>query len=361
MAFLPATQAPLSLDSEARRSIFYLKTDIALPDCVLRKLAQEASRTLAVRRAAVEELGRQLGFHGQASPVAAGSYHVIHRLDRSNAPSLVVRSTVHGIFERDSGLQLEAKVAEWLGPQRGLVPATLATGFRTDGAPFDYAVLSFAAGKTIRDVGDSSLDERPEILNAIGRQLSRIHEVQATGAGLINCETAEPSPCGVLGTWSEFITLRLDDHINVCTSAAYIDRAQADRIRKLFKIMYPLLNDRPMRLLHGDPGIHNICINPTSGEVTSFLDWEDALAGDPLFDVAMFSSFQPPRRLPAFMVGYGLNNPSLLESRLIALYFLRIALSKTVHRLRFDVKDKPGREPGHYRIYRGLSELERLL
>ena len=66
--------------------------------------------------------------------------------------------------------------------------------------------------------------------------------------------------------------------------------------------------------------------------MTALLDWEDALVGDPLFDVAMVSTFHPPRRLAAFMAGYGLTAPSRDEQRLIAAYFLRVALSKTVHR-----------------------------
>ena len=116
-----------------------------------------------------------------------------------------------------------------------------------------------------------------------------------------------------------------------------------------------------MRLLHGDPGTHNICVDPQRRRVTLLLDWEDALVGDPLFDVAMVSSFQPARRMASFLSGYGLETPSREEQVLIALYFLRIALSKTVHRVRFAIVDKPGRTPGHHRIYRGVEELERLL
>ena len=75
----------------------------------------------------------------------------------------------------------------------------------------------------------------------------------------------------------------------------------------------------------------------------------------------MVSSFHPERRLPPFLEGYGLGQPSPEERRLIALYFLRIALFKTVHRLRFGVRDLSGRTPGHHRIYRGVSELQQLM
>jgi aminoglycoside phosphotransferase (APT) family kinase protein len=115
-----------------------------------------------------------------------------------------------------------------------------------------------------------------------------------------------------------------------------------------------------MNLLHGDPGTHNICVSVTSESVVSLLDWEDALIGDPLFDLAAAASFQPARRLPQLLFGYGLDQPGVHEQRLFALYSLRIALSKSVHRLRFGIVDEPNRTPGHHRILRGVEELTRL-
>lgn len=349
------------LEMTERRSTFYMKTDIQLADARLRNLHSEAASALVARQPVVEQLARQLGLAGVVTPLAAGSYHVVHRLDRDQGPSLVVRSAIDGLFAEDRSLLIERGVAAWLKAEAHLVPQTHAVGFRGQGAPFDYAVLSIASGSCVRDLGDSILDDDPRVLPAIGASLRRVHAVEAAGAGLLDCEELGKRPKGVLARWPDYITLRLDDHIAACLAAGYLDQPLATRIAELFSVMNPMLERRPMRLLHGDPGIHNICIDPESAEITAWLDWEDALAGDPLFDVAMFSTFQPPRRMPAFLSGYGLAEPSATQARLLALYFLRIALSKTVHRLRFGVADRPDRTPGHHRIYRGVDELERLL
>jgi len=354
-------QPPLVLDTEARRSIFYLKTDIALPDRRLRGLQAEAASALISRQPTVERLAAQLGWPGAVTPLAVGSFHLVHRLDRHNGGPLVVRSVIDGLFVEDRGLLLERSAVEWLADADYLIPATHAVSFRADGAPFDYAVLSLAAGVPLRDLGDPFLDAQPAVLAAIGASLRQIHVVPARGAGLIDCDRLNGGPVGVLERWSDYITLRLEDHIAACVTARYVDERLAERIWDIFRVMGPALDQRPVCLLHGDPGIHNICVDPESGEVTAFLDWEDSVAGDPLFDVAMFSTFQPLRRMPPFMAGYGLGELSVAEARLIALYFLRIAISKTVHRLRFGVTDKPDRPPGHHRIYRGVDELERLL
>jgi aminoglycoside phosphotransferase (APT) family kinase protein len=204
------------------------------------------------------------------------------------------------------------------------------------------------------------LDREPACLAGAGRALSCVHTIKGEGAGLLDTEMAS-TPRGIHRRWEDYVHLLLDEHLDRCIEAGFVDNPLAEEIRELFQAMRPALANRPMRLLHGDLGIHNIVVDPASKDVTALLDWEDALVGDPLFDIAMVSSFHPERRLPAFLQGYGLAQPNPDERRLVALYFLRIALSKTVHRLRFGVRDLAGRTPGHHRIYRGVSELRQLM
>jgi Ser/Thr protein kinase RdoA (MazF antagonist) len=92
------------------------------------------------------------------------------------------------------------------------------------------------------------------------------------------------------------------------------------------------------------------------------IDWEDCLAGDPVFDIAFWATFHPERRHDVFLEGYrGVRDlPDDFELR-FWLYFLRTALSKTVLRHRFGLQDKPGRPPASLRIHRGLEKVESLL
>ena len=197
----------------------------------------------------------------------------------------------------------------------------------------------------------------------MGEVLRAVHAVEGEGAGPIDCN-ADDQPGALRGMhahWRDYITLRLEDHVRICTDAALVDARIADRILNRFEGLDSLLRERPMRLLHGDPGIHNFCADPASGRITALLDWEDVLVGDPLFEVAMVATFQPERRMPAFLAGYGLAEPDTSEQLLTALYFLRIALSKTVHRLRFGIQDRPDRTAAHLRIQQGLDRIERLM
>jgi aminoglycoside phosphotransferase (APT) family kinase protein len=227
-------------------------------------------------------------------------------------------------------------------------------------APLDFTILEEAPGTPLRD---EMLDAHPAILRGIGRALRAVHDVAGDGAGLIDLSPHESPvrPRGVHERWGDYVLLNLDRHIEACRTVGFVDAKLAEKIAALFRPMRDAFAARPMRLLHGDPGTHNIAVDAASGDVAALLDWEDALVGDPLFDVAMWSTFHPPRRLADFLAGYGLSSPSREDEQLIAAYFLRIALSKTVHRIRFGIADRPGRTPGHHRIYRGVEELERLL
>ncbi|MGE0752456.1 MAG: phosphotransferase family protein [Variibacter sp.] len=345
-----------------RRGIFHFKTDPPFTNEMLRGLRARAEREAGERTAAVEKLAAAAGFPCKAELCAVGTYHVVHRLRRADAPPLMVRSAVGGLFTEDRSLLLDGWARAWLaaGGRERLVPRTMTVRFESDGVPFDFSIMEEARGGLLRD---EMLDEDPTILREIGAALRLVHDVAGDGAGLLDLSSrATPaSPQGVHARWSDAVLLNLDAHVATCRAAGFVDAAIADKIGALFRTMHRAFQDRPMRLLHGDPGTHNIAIDRAGGKVTALLDWEDALVGDPLFDVAMWSTFHPPRRLPGFMAGYGLETPSDDVQRLIAAYFLRIALSKTVHRFRFGIADRPGRTPGHQRIHRGVDELERLL
>lgn len=363
MAGTPTIAEPvIDWRAPTRRGIFHLKTDPPFTNEMLRGLRARAEREAMERTVVVEKLTAEAGLPGKAELCAIGTYHVVHRLRRADAPPLMVRSAVRGLFTEDRSLLMDGWARAWLGAsgQEQLVPRAMMVRFESDGAPFDFSVMEEARGMLLQD---EMLDEEPTILHGIGAALRSVHDVVGDGAGLLDLSSraAKVSPQGVHARWSDAVMLSLDAHVATCRKGGLVDAALADKIAALFRVMHRAFEGRPMRLLHGDPGTHNIAVDRASGRVTALLDWEDALVGDPLFDVAMWSTFHPPRRLPGFMAGYGLETPSDDVQRLIAAYFLRIALSKTVHRFRFGIADRPGRAPGHQRIHRGVDELERLL
>jgi aminoglycoside phosphotransferase (APT) family kinase protein len=357
-----ASKTAISLGADQRRCWFYPKTDIELPDERLRDARAAAARTLEQRTATVAALAAELGLGYGAKPLAAGTFHVVHAVGRQD-DYWALRSTVDDVFTEDRTLYIEAAARRWLGVGGAPVPKTHTVRVCADGAPFDFSVIERSSYPNLRDLGDAVLDEEQRWLLAMGEALARIHQCSGGGAGLLLLDNLESSglPEGVHRTWQDFLFCNADQHVDTCQRAGLITAAEQQLIFDLIGRARPLIQSRPMRLLHGDFASHNLCVELTDKRVTHVLDWEDALVGDPLFDLAMALTFQPPRRHAALLTGYGVSKAAPEQDGLLALYYLRISLSKTVHRLRFGLTDLPGREPAHLRITRGMRDLERLL
>jgi aminoglycoside phosphotransferase (APT) family kinase protein len=161
-----------------------------------------------------------------------------------------------------------------------------------------------------------------------------------------------------LQTWREYVLLNLDEHVEACRAAGAISREEVARITEAFDRAAHILEDAPSRLLHGDLGAHNVL---SDGErLTALIDWEDALCGDPIFDIAYWGTFVRDEMREPFLEGYRAARalPADFERR-YWLYYLRVALSKTVHRQRFGYADRAaGRPPASQRIRKGLERFE---
>jgi Ser/Thr protein kinase RdoA (MazF antagonist) len=165
---------------------------------------------------------------------------------------------------------------------------------------------------------------------------------------------------GSLGTWPEYIVLRLPEHLDVCSRIGAANHQETRRIEATFESAMNLLASFTPALLHGDLGSHNIFSDGTN--ITALIDWEDSLSGDPVFEIAFWATFHPERRHAAFLDGYRSVCPLPDDFDLrFWLYFLRIALAKTVLRHRLGIPDRPGRSPAAARIQRGLHRVESLL
>ena len=154
-----------------------------------------------------------------------------------------------------------------------------------------------------------------------------------------------------------YVGLRLDEHLRACEDASAIDASERARITAQFEAAGPALRSQPSALLHGDPGSHNFIVEGES--IRGVIDWEDALLGDPLFDLASLCTFHPERRHRAIWDAYGVGFvPGHDAWRRFWLYFLRIALARTVHRARFGYGERPGRACASRRIQLALDRME---
>jgi aminoglycoside phosphotransferase (APT) family kinase protein len=285
-----------------------------------------------------------------------GTFHRLYAVADPGSPSLLLRTAVHPGSEAAEAMALECRLMATLR-ERGMPVPTC-----------EYRRLgeaSLARGvQLVERVPGESLtaldDDEPRMLAALGKAaafLARLHAVRGSGFGpLAGAQRSQQALelKGVHASWEGFVEVRLDEHVQACYAMRAIDAEEVRRIARHFEAARPMHATCPPALLHGDPGSHNFIFE--AGELRGVIDWEDALLGDPLFELASLCTFHPERRHAAIWSAYGasLRGESWMR---FWLYFLRIALAKTVHRRRFGYTDRPDRPPASRRIQLALERL----
>jgi len=175
----------------------------------------------------------------------------------------------------------------------------------------------------------------------LGRTLAILHAVDARGAGLI--DPFSETPTGLHGCWVYYLQTNLISHLDYATKHNLLDQAEVHYVSSKLGgfISQHKWANFPTTLLHGDLNDHNVFVQQDL--VTAIIDWEDALIGDPIFDLAYWATFvaHTPDTWPTFLDSYFLHagpKPSDFDLRFWT-YYLRISLSKLVQLHRYGVSD----------------------
>lgn len=361
----------------ARRSMFYPKADLQISDDRLQSLRRpEEPQALAAYceglSIAVGKMLAESGTSARIVDIAAlpeqGTFHRIFRVRLNDERRIIARIALQTpslqsspTTDADHPLLIDAWAHDRLrrAGLSGLQIFTVDVSRRT--VPFAYELLAEAPGRSLRDFDHDDAQMQP-LLTDLGRRLAQMHVLRGVGAGLMAVEQvapqSEPAVRGSHDAWPDYVLTQLDAHLAACRDLGAVDAIEVRRIESLFASTQSLAGDAPLVLLHGDLGNHNIF---TDGErITQLIDWEDCLYGDPVFDLAFWATFHPERRHEWLLSGYREFVPlEAVDERRFHLYFLRIALAKTVLRNRLGIVDVPGRTPASQRIQHALAALGR--
>jgi hypothetical protein len=347
-----------------RRSVFYPKAD--LPETAgLARLTQapEPGEEAARREHVVAACRHALGC-APAGVAPLGEQGTFHRLYRAALPGggvVILKMNVLGHLGRDFPLHLDAWAAERLRAAGLPALRVFCVDLSRRVCPFDYQISEQARGVPLKALDNDEARLRP-LLFRLGRTLARLHRIRVSGFGLMDVgPLAGGGPAadcrGMLENWPQFIRLNLEEHLRACTDSGAIDGDLARRAGAAFARHAGLLEAvaRP-GLLHGDPGSHNVFTD--GGAISALIDWEDCLAGDPLYEVAFWATFHPDHRHAGFLDGYRSEGPLPDDfGPRFWLYYLRVALCKTVLRHRLGIADRPGRPLASERIRKALVGL----
>lgn len=203
-------------------------------------------------------------------------------------------------------LAAEAWASEQVRPLGVPVPEVVALEAEASTLPLPFLLTRRLAG--------AELGKGPHpLLVTVGERLRAVHSVTLDGYGFLK----QPA----YGSWTEFtgeaqacLDELVDGDVVTVELAAAIDGMLHERTGLL-------AYDKTGVLLHGDLKPPHIFAD--EGRLTGIIDWGDALAGDPLYDIARFS-LVGKAELDLLLTGYGLALTPELEATLAAYRIVRM-------------------------------------
>jgi Ser/Thr protein kinase RdoA (MazF antagonist) len=211
---------------------------------------------------------------------------------------------------------------------------TLAVHDYEGGDDFAFHVVECLPGTAIKHWLDAHPGDEATLVPAIGRMMARLHQVSVTGFGPFDNEAAKQGKLvGLHNTQAEALSAALPFNVDFMQQQGIISPEQGAKITTLFSDGNTLLQDVQPVLVHNDFADWNLL---TDGKtVTGILDWDECVGGDPIMDIACWSTFFDPQRLDAFLDGYwqGAIRPADFEQK-FELMRLRYVLSKMTLRIR---------------------------
>lgn len=219
------------------------------------------------------------------------------------------------------------------------VPCVYGVSLRTRTRAYDYMVMD--------KVGDLDLEtyrrERHDpvaLARPVGAFLATLHGISLPGFGPFCPQYTEGYLIGAHSSWEAAILDGVPDTLNYLKHKRIIDEEMVQKIMAVFERHASLLTLSEGVLLHGDYHPANVLVRADTGAVAGAVDLSQAKVGDPLFDIAFYGTYDR-EALPEFIYGYQDVRPIPENSKeRLALYSLRILMSKAKLRHRFGFEER---------------------
>ena len=208
---------------------------------------------------------------------------------------------------------------------------SFATQDPTTGDP--VIVLTFVNGRAADALLEEKLVSVDVVFQGMGASLGELHTVPVCDQDQLRTYQ-DGGACDVYKQMMKIELKRMEISIHTKNHpflTFYIPRRQAleDAMCKAEHL------NLTRGVIHGDPFADNVMLDPTTGQVSAWVDWEDATTGPILFDVAVAiigtcfpegSSKLDPLRLKRLMAGYTRVRPLPKEEVELLVEFCRLAL-----------------------------------
>lgn len=292
-------------------------------------------------------------FGDQSIVVASASGQGNHATFRATIARRSAFIRVEDGPEHDDYIEVESHV---LGQVRALglpAPQVLAVDASRTRAPFAWQVLEDIPHPDLNQLLKRCELDLAATARELGAAVARWQQIAPTGFGPFDPATLRRT--GQLGgfhaSYADYFHLHLDRHLRFLEQRGFLTLGEADEMRAAIEAHRSLLALERGFLVHKDLALWNVL--GTATEIAAFIDWDDAIAGDPMDDLSLLGCFHDGAILARALDGYVSVRPLPADHRRrFWLHLLRNMIVKAVIRVGAGYFD---RTDGFYLIASGSS------
>ena len=235
----------------------------------------------------------------------------------------------------DDYMEVESHVLRAVARLGVPAPAVLHVDARRRDVPFAWQVLECIPFPDLNRHWKEGRLDLPRIAPEIGAHIARWQSL-ALGAGYGPFSTELVRTAGELrgyhANYADYFHTRLDRHLAFLVEKKFLTRVQADDLQREIDTHAALLALPAACLVHKDLALWNIL--GTSDRIAAFIDFDDAVGGDPLDDISLLGCFHDGATIAGVLAGYATVRPLPADyRRRFWLHLLRNMIWKAVIRV----------------------------
>lgn len=196
-----------------------------------------------------------------------------------------------------------------------------------------YQVIEKLDGDTVQFCLKGNPEKEEQLVIEMGKTMAFLHKIKVAGFGPFDNEQAKKGILvGKHKSLKDSINAGLDENLERLVKYNILDKEVADKIKKLFEDN-ELLNSNDSVLIHNDFADWNLLTDGNT--ITGVIDWDECVAGNPIQEIACWSTFFDPERIKPFLKGYFSETPMYDNfDEIFQLMRLRYTISKMALRIK---------------------------
>lgn len=236
--------------------------------------------------------------------------------------------------EHDDYMEVESRVMKAVRGCGVAVPQVLAVDSSRSRVPFAWQVLEFIDCPDLNQLNKQGSLNLLQTGRRIGEAIARWQNVQPPGFGPFDPQQLRDN--GQLhafhSSYADYFHLHLERHLDYLTSRGFLRAPEARELAAEIEQHRELLDLPTGCLVHKDLAFWNIL--GTEDRIASFIDWDDAIAGDPMDDFSLLGCFHDGRVVASALAGYAASRAlPTAHRRRFWLHLLRNMIVKAVIRV----------------------------